>query len=132
MFGNIVTMRWWEDLWLNESFAEFACNWAASEATRYPDAWARHLAGQKLEAYLADQGPVSHPIRQPIRDVAQAMSIFDAITYPKGASVLRQLQVFVGEQAFRTGMAPTSPVSPGRTPRCRIWSTNWPQPAART
>ncbi len=104
-FGNIVTMRWWEDLWLNESFAEFACNWAASEATRYPDAWARHLAGQKLEAYLADQGPVSHPIRQPIRDVAQAMSIFDAITYPKGASVLRQLQVFVGEQAFRTGMA---------------------------
>jgi aminopeptidase N len=104
-FGNIVTMRWWEDLWLNESFAEFACNWAASEATAYPDAWARHLAGQKLEAYLADQGPVSHPIRQPIHDVAQAMSIFDAITYPKGASVLRQLQVFVGEDAFRAGMA---------------------------
>jgi aminopeptidase N len=104
-FGNIVTMRWWEDLWLNESFAEFACNWAASEATAYTEAWARHLAGQKLEAYLADQGPVSHPIRQPIKDVAQAMSIFDAITYPKGASVLRQLQVFVGEAAFRTGMA---------------------------
>ena len=104
-FGNIVTMRWWEDLWLNESFAEFACNWAASEATAYPDAWARHLAGQKLEAYLADQGPLSHPIRQPIKDVAQAMSIFDAITYPKGASVLRQLQVFVGEAAFQTAMA---------------------------
>jgi len=104
-FGNIVTMRWWEDLWLNESFAEFACNWAASEGTAYTHAWARHLAGQKLEAYLADQGPVSHPIRQPIRDVAQAMSIFDAITYPKGASVLRQLQVFVGEEAFRAGAA---------------------------
>ncbi|MCE0540224.1 aminopeptidase N [Kineosporia rhizophila] len=103
-FGNIVTMRWWDDLWLNESFAEFAANWAAASATRHTSAWARHLTDQKLEAYLADQGPVSHPIRQPIRDVAQAMSIFDAITYPKGASVLRQLQVYVGEEAFRAGM----------------------------
>ncbi|GLY30688.1 aminopeptidase N [Kineosporia sp. NBRC 101731] len=104
-FGNIVTMRWWDDLWLNESFAEFACNWAASEATEYTDAWARHLAAGKLAAYLADQGPVSHPIRQPIRDVAEATSIFDSITYPKGASVLRQLQVYVGEKAFRAGTA---------------------------
>lgn len=68
---------------LNESFAEFAANWAAASATRHTSAWARHLTDQKLEAYLADQGPVSHPIRQPIRDVAQAMSIFDAITYPR-------------------------------------------------
>ncbi|GAB6904115.1 aminopeptidase N [Kineosporia succinea] len=103
-FGNIVTMRWWDDLWLNESFAEFAANWCATEATRFVNSWARHLTDHKLTAYLADQGPISHPIRQPIRDVAQAMSIFDSITYPKGAAVLRQLQAYVGEDAFRAGM----------------------------
>src|SRR6516162_842940 len=90
-FGNLVTMRWWDDLWLNEAFAEFACNWAAERATAYTDAWAGHLATGKLAAYLADQGPTSHPIRQPTHNVAEAESIFDAITYPKGASVLKQL-----------------------------------------
>ncbi|MFC8197775.1 aminopeptidase N [Streptomyces sp. NPDC057298] len=104
-FGNIVTMRWWDDLWLNEAFAEFACNWAAERATRYTDAWASHLADDKLKAYLSDQGPVSHPIHQPIHDVAQAASIFDNITYPKGASVLQQLMTYVGEDNFRAGMA---------------------------
>ncbi|MFF3371633.1 aminopeptidase N [Streptomyces sp. NPDC002680] len=104
-FGNIVTMRWWDDLWLNEAFAEFACHWAAERATRYTDAWAGHLVGGKLIAYLSDQGPVSHPIHQPIHDVAQAASIFDNITYPKGASVLQQLMTYVGEERFRAGMA---------------------------
>jgi aminopeptidase N len=103
-FGNIVTMRWWDDLWLNEAFAEFACHWAAERATRYTDAWAGHLASDKLKAYLSDQGPVSHPIHQPIHDVAQAASIFDNITYPKGASVLQQLMTYVGEERFRAGM----------------------------
>ncbi|MFI1768301.1 aminopeptidase N [Streptomyces sp. NPDC020800] len=103
-FGNIVTMRWWDDLWLNEAFAEFACHWAAERATRYTDAWAGHLASDKLKAYLADQGPASHPIHQPIHDVAQAASIFDNITYPKGASVLQQLMTYVGEERFRAGM----------------------------
>jgi aminopeptidase N len=104
-FGNLVTMRWWDDLWLNEAFAEFACYWAAESATSYTDAWAGHLATGKLAAYLADQGPTSHPIRQQIRNVAEAESIFDAITYPKGASVLKQLMTYVGEQNFRAGMA---------------------------
>jgi aminopeptidase N len=104
-FGNLVTMRWWDDLWLNEAFAEFACHWAAESATSYTDAWARHLATGKLMAYLADQGPASHPIRQPIHDVAEAESIFDAITYPKGASVLKQLMTYVGEENFIAGMA---------------------------
>jgi aminopeptidase N len=104
-FGNIVTMRWWDDLWLNEAFAEFACHWAATSATAHTDAWAGHLAVGKLRAYLADQGPSSHPIRQPVHDVAEAASIFDAITYPKGASVLRQLMEYVGEEAFTAGMS---------------------------
>jgi aminopeptidase N len=103
-FGNIVTMRWWDDLWLNEAFAEFAATWAAARATAYTDAWAGHLAGRKLTAYLVDQGPTSHPIYQPINDVAQAASMFDAITYPKGASALRQLMEYVGEQTFSEGM----------------------------
>lgn len=104
-FGNIVTMRWWDDLWLNEAFAEFACRWSAAQATEHTDAWADHLADGKLSAYLTDQGPTTHPIHQRVDDVAQAASMFDNITYPKGASVLRQLQIYVGEQAFRTGMA---------------------------
>ncbi|MET7571684.1 aminopeptidase N [Streptomyces sp. NPDC005492] len=104
-FGNIVTMRWWDDLWLNEAFAEFACHWAAERATRHTDALASHLMIGKISAYLSDQGPASHPIHQPIHDVAQAASIFDNITYPKGASVLQQLKTYVGEENFRAGMA---------------------------
>ena len=103
-FGNIVTMRWWDDLWLNEAFAEFACNWAAVRATAYRDAWAGHLSYEKMRAYLADQGPMSHPIRQPVRDTAEAASIFDPITYYKGASVLWQLLIYVGEENFSVGM----------------------------
>src|SRR3954452_6854186 len=104
-FGNIVTMRWWDDLWLNEAFAEFACNWAMVRATSYTDAWAGHLAVGELRAYLADQGPASHPIHQPIEDVAQAAASFDAITYPKGASTLAQLMHYLGEDTFAAGMA---------------------------
>ena len=103
-FGNIVTMTWWDDLWLNEAFAEFACYWAAERSTSYTDAWATFLIEEKLRAYLADRGPVSHPIRLPVRDVAEAASIFDAITYPKGASVLHQLMTYVGEGEFVAGM----------------------------
>ena len=104
-FGNIVTMRWWDDLWLNEAFAEFAANWALSKATRFTDAWARHLADDKQQAYLADMGPRSHPIREAVPDVAAAAAAFDAITYPKGASVLQQLMTYLGEETFTRGMA---------------------------
>ncbi|MEV4348234.1 aminopeptidase N [Actinoplanes sp. NPDC049596] len=103
-FGNIVTMRWWDDLWLNEAFAEFACYWAAERATRHTDARVGLLAGGKLAAYRADQSPISHPIRQPVADVAEAAAIFDEITYPKGASVLHQLMTYVGEEHFVAGM----------------------------
>ncbi|MFJ5260135.1 aminopeptidase N [Streptomyces sp. NPDC088387] len=103
-FGNIVTMRWWDDLWLNEAFAEFASNWAAVSVTSYTDAWTAHLAGEKLKAYFMDQGPTSHPIRQQVRDVSEAEATFDAITYPKGASVLHQLMTYVGEENFSAGL----------------------------
>ncbi|OIJ66019.1 aminopeptidase N [Streptomyces mangrovisoli] len=104
-FGNIVTMRWWDDLWLNEAFAEFASNWAAVSVTSYTDAWTAHLAGEKLKAYFMDQGPTTHPIRQQVRDVSEAAATFDAITYPKGASVLRQLMTYVGEAQFSAGLS---------------------------
>ncbi|HEV2796365.1 MAG TPA: aminopeptidase N, partial [Nocardioides sp.] len=104
-FGNIVTMRWWDDLWLNEAFAEFACMWAAERATAYGDTAANNLVHEKLDAYLADQGPSSHPIRQPVPTVEDAESIFDSITYPKGAAVLKQLMYFVGEETFCRGMS---------------------------
>jgi aminopeptidase N len=103
-FGDLVTMKWWDDLWLNEAFAEWACHWAAVNATEFTDAWAGFLAGSKLAGYSGDMSPATHPIRQPARDVAEAAASFDNITYPKGASVLKQLTVYVGEDAFVDGL----------------------------
>ena len=99
-FGDLVTMRWWDDLWLNESFADWAAHWAAAGCTEFTEAWATQLVGLKQQAYRADMSPISHPIRQPIPDVETALAVFDAITYPKGASVLRQLVELVGEPVF--------------------------------
>ena len=103
-FGDMVTMRWWDDLWLNESFAEWACGWAAVRCTEFTDAWAGMLAGDKQDAYAADAGPTTHPIRQELVDVATAEASFDDITYPKGAAVLKQLVAYVGEDAFVAGL----------------------------
>jgi aminopeptidase N len=99
-----VTMRWWDDLWLNEAFAEWAAIWAAVSATSYGDAWASFLAREKVDGYRADRAPTRHAIRQPAGDVAEATAGFDAITYAKGASVLKQLVAYVGEDAFVTGL----------------------------
>ena len=134
-FGNIVTMRWWDDLWLNEAFAEFACMWAAERATAYGDTAANNLVHEKLDAYLADQGPTSHPIYQPVPSVADAESIFDSITYPKGAAVLKQLMYFVGEETFSQGhdgllrRARVGQHHP-RRPRRRARAGQRPRPAA--
>jgi aminopeptidase N len=103
-FGDMVTMRWWDDLWLNESFAEWACGWAAIRCTEFTDMQAGMLATEKQDAYGADAGPTTHPIRQQIPDVAAGQATFDAITYPKGAAALRQFVAFVGEDAFVTGL----------------------------
>ena len=103
-FGDIVTMRWWDDLWLNEAFAEWAANWATAAATEFTDKWAGFLTGAKLAGYRADRAPTTHPIRQEVRDVAQAAAGFDDITYWKGASVLKQLVAYVGEDTFVAGL----------------------------
>ncbi|MGH3332940.1 MAG: aminopeptidase N, partial [Nocardioidaceae bacterium] len=103
-FGDMVTMQWWDDLWLNESFAEWACGWSAVACTEFTDMWAGMLATEKQDAYAADAAPTTHPIRQELVDVAAAAASFDHITYPKGAAVLKQLVAFVGEDTFVTAL----------------------------
>ncbi|MFN8191171.1 MAG: aminopeptidase N [Nocardioidaceae bacterium] len=103
-FGDLVTMRWWDDLWLNEAFASWAATWACVNATEYVDGWATFLARLEIEGYRMDMGPASHPIRGVVPDVSVAMANFDAITYQKGESVLRQLVAHVGEEAFVEGL----------------------------
>ena len=103
-FGDLVTMRWWDDLWLNEAFASWASNWAGVNCTEFTDEWATFLAGGKMGGYRQDMSPATHPIRGEVPNVAQAMANFDAITYTKGASVLKQLMAYVGEDAFVEGL----------------------------
>ena len=104
-FGDLVTMTWWDDLWLNEAFASWAAAWAAVNCTEeFSDQWATFLADDKMRGYRQDMSPATHPIRGEVPDVAQAMANFDAITYVKGASVLKQLMAYVGEDAFVEGL----------------------------
>nr|WP_218881056.1 aminopeptidase N [Kineosphaera limosa] len=103
-FGNLVTMVWWDDLWLNESFAEWASTTAQAEATRWTDAWTTFATAEKAWAYRQDQLSSTHPILAPIRDLDDVAVNFDGITYAKGASVLKQLVAYVGRDAFREGL----------------------------
>ncbi|WP_448061208.1 aminopeptidase N [Cellulomonas hominis] len=103
-FGDLVTMRWWDDLWLNESFAEFASTLATAEATRWTTAWTTFSSLEKGWAYGQDQLPSTHPIAADIRDLEDVEVNFDGITYAKGASVLRQLVAWVGEEEFFAGV----------------------------
>ena len=121
-FGDLVTMRWWDDLWLNEAFASWAACWAAVGATRYTDVWASFLARGKLRGYALDMGPATHPIRGDVPDVAQAMANFDSISYRKGASVLKQLCAHTGEDAFLQGLRAYFRTMPGGTPASRTSS----------
>lgn len=102
-FGDLVTMEWWDDLWLKESFADFMGTFASVGATRFKDAWITFANRRKAWAYRADQLPSTHPITADIRDLQDAKLNFDGITYAKGASVLKQLVAYVGRDAFLEG-----------------------------
>jgi aminopeptidase N len=102
-FGDLVTMEWWDDLWLKESFADFMGAFALVGATRFRDGWITFANRRKAWAYRADQLPSTHPITADIRDLQDAKLNFDGITYAKGASVLKQLVAYVGQDAFLEG-----------------------------
>ncbi|SER82316.1 aminopeptidase N [Streptomyces sp. yr375] len=102
-FGDLVTMEWWDDLWLKESFADFMGTFANVGATRFTDAWITFANRRKAWAYRADQLPSTHPVTADIRDLQDAKLNFDGITYAKGASVLKQLVAYVGQDAFLEG-----------------------------
>ena len=102
-FGDLVTMRWWDDLWLNESFATFMSVLAMVEGTRWQDAWVTFLDAEKSWAKFQDQLPSTHPIADEMPDVESVHQNFDGITYAKGASVLRQLVAWVGQEEFLAG-----------------------------
>ena len=103
-FGDLVTMKWWDDLWLNESFATFASVLCQAEATEYTQAWTTFANAEKSWAYRQDQLPSTHPVAADIPDLAAVEVNFDGITYAKGASVLKQLVAYVGLEHFLAGL----------------------------
>jgi len=103
-FGDLVTMRWWDDLWLNESFATFMSVLCQVEATRFKNGWVTFANQYKAGARRQDQLPTTHPIAADVPDIQSVYLNFDAITYNKGACVLRQLVAYVGQDsAFPEG-----------------------------
>ena len=103
-FGDLVTMRWWDDLWLNESFAEWACYQAAVQNTEFTESWTGFINARKNWALRQDQLPSTHPIAADNHDLQAVEVNFDGITYAKGASVLKQLVAWVGLDAFLAGL----------------------------
>jgi aminopeptidase N len=104
-FGDLVTMRWWDDLWLNESFAEYMGYRVVAEATRFTGAWTDFAVGRKSWGYATDQRPSTHPVApESVPDVGVALLNFDGISYAKGAAVLRQLAAWISDEAFIAGL----------------------------
>ena len=103
-FGDLVTMKWWNDLWLNESFAEWASAQASAEVTEWTEAWTTFAMMEKSGAYRDDQLPSTHPVAATINDINDVQVNFDHITYAKGGSVLKQLVAWVGLDAFYEGL----------------------------
>ena len=133
-FGDLVTMRWWDDLWLNESFAEYLEQRCCAEVTRYPQ-WTEFGVVRKDWGFVADQSPTSHPVAGRGADDAEtALQQFDGISYAKGAAVLKQLASYLGEEVFLRGLRSyvrrhafgpmrrsTTSSRPGRMPGRRTW-----------
>ncbi|MDL5200967.1 aminopeptidase N [Streptomyces sp. ALI-76-A] len=104
-FGDLVTLRWWDDIWLNESFAEYMGYQTLTEATRFTDTWTDFGVTRKAWGYDADQRPSTHPVApEAVDDTASALLNFDGISYAKGASALRQLVTWLGEKDFLAGI----------------------------
>jgi aminopeptidase N len=104
-FGDLVTLRWWDDIWLNESFAEYMGYQTLTEATRFSDTWTDFGVARKAWGYDADQRPSTHPVApENVDDTASALLNFDGISYAKGASALRQLVAWLGEKDFLAGI----------------------------
>lgn len=103
-FGNLVTMKWWNGLWLNESFATFTSSLAVDQATSFPGTWQSFFGHSKQSGYWEDQLVTTHPIELPVPDTLHAEAIFDGITYGKGASSLKQLSYYIGEEQFKEGL----------------------------
>ena len=104
-FGDLVTMRWWDDLWLNESFAEYMAYRVTDEATAFDDSWVEFAFARKQWGQVADQNPSTHPVAgNGAADAASALTDFDGISYAKGAAVLKQLNAYLGDQVFLGGV----------------------------
>ncbi|MGK5697270.1 aminopeptidase N [Streptomyces sp. URMC 128] len=104
-FGDLVTLKWWDDIWLNESFAEYMGYQTLTEATRFHDTWTDFGVNRKAWGYDADQRPSTHPVApEAVDDTASALLNFDGISYAKGASALRQLVTWLGEKDFLAGI----------------------------
>lgn len=104
-FGDLVTMDWWNGLWLNESFATYMANLELAQASEFTTAWGTFYSRTKQWAYHTDELVTTHPIELPVNTTADAFTNFDGITYGKGASVLKQLPYYLGEENFRKGVA---------------------------
>ena len=104
-FGDLVTMRWWNGLWLNESFATYMANLAVAQASDFENTWDVFYSGTKQWAYRSDDSVNTHAIELPVASTGEALSNFDGITYGKGASVLKQLPYYLGEENFRVGVS---------------------------
>jgi aminopeptidase N len=103
-FGDLVTVQWWDDLWLSESFAEFCGHFATARLGRFPDAWSTFSVGRKAWGFAQDRLPSTHPVATDTATLSEAIANFDGISYAKGASVLRQLGAYVGEESFFSGI----------------------------